>query len=88
MRRLHGITGEQHDICQRCGEIYPMSQLGKQWSERCGELMLCVVNCMDNVDNQNRDRQIATTLAQGVSEEGVDHRAEDWGWFASAGENF
>jgi hypothetical protein len=88
MRRLHGITGEQHDLCQRCGVHYPMSGLTKQRTEAGTELMVCVENCFDRTDNHHREMQIAQALGSNAGIENVDHRTEDWGWFADAGENF
>lgn len=81
-RKLHGIRGEQWDICQRCGQWWPMSDLVKQNS--MGRILLiCTVHCWDDPEIEQRERMIAEVLGQGVEQEGADTRGVDWAFFPS-----
>lgn len=64
-----GIKKVQWRVCDRCGLMYPLSQLARQQG-----LILCNKTCMDNLDNQYRPKLIAEALA--VGDEGLDENAE------------
>lgn len=75
---LNNIRNEQWDICDRCGFLYPMSELIKQ-----EELLVCTEKCVDNLEIKRRAQIIEKTLANGVLQEGVDLRVVDRGFWQS-----
>lgn len=72
--------GEQWDFCDRCGFMFPMSQLVKQKG-----LLLCTrtQTCFDDLEIERRDIKIMSILGEGVEQEGVDLRSIDRGFFES-----
>jgi hypothetical protein len=63
------IRRSQWQLCDRCGLMYPLTQLTRQQG-----LTVCTRTCTDNLDNQYRPKQIAEVLA--TPGEGTDERSE------------
>lgn len=74
----NNVRGEQWDRCDRCGLLFPMSQLVKQKG-----MLLCTrkYSCFDDLEIERRDIMIMQILGTGVEQEGVDLRAIDRGFF-------
>lgn len=64
----NNITGEQWDRCDRCGFIYPMTDLTLQKG-----LKVCLKTCKDNLDIERRQSGIARRLEHNTTE-GADLR--------------
>lgn len=77
-RKLHGITGEQWDWCRRCAKYWPMSKLTMQLG-----LLICLPDCFDELDVNQRSRIIQEALSEGIDQEGADRRLEDWAWLST-----
>jgi len=60
MPRAKGVWEEQWELCDRCGFLYPISQLTKQKN-----LLVCTKTCVDDLSIEKRQRQIAEILADG-----------------------
>lgn len=69
MPMQQGLRKIQWRVCDRCGLMYPLSQLSRQLG-----LILCKRTCIDKLDNQYRPKIIADVLA--VGDEGLDENAE------------
>lgn len=68
MPMQNGIRKVQWQLCARCGEMYPLTQLTLQQG-----LILCTKTCVDNLDNQYRPKEIEAVLA--TPGEGTDERS-------------
>lgn len=74
---VNNRTGQQWDMCDRCGFMYPMSQLVKQKG-----LLICTTGkCFDNLVVERRPWTIMQVLGSGVDQEGADLRTIDRGFF-------
>jgi hypothetical protein len=65
---MKGVWGEQWDYCDRCGFVFPISQLQKQKG-----LLVCSKD-LDDLSIERRDGIIAQVLADG--REGDNPKAE------------
>jgi len=76
---------EQWDSCGICGFPWPVSDLTVQQTEVSGRSKRCP-RCIDNVDNNYREKRIAEFLKQTAKHESRDLRNEPALWFTSADE--
>jgi hypothetical protein len=74
----NNVRREQWQNCDRCGFLYPMSQLVKQKG-----LLLCMRLCFDNLTVERRPWIIEQTMNPGgaTDQEGLDTRQIDRGFF-------
>jgi hypothetical protein len=70
------VTGQQWQLCDRCGLAYPMGELVKQKG-----MMVCTRTCFDNLEVERRQQMIERTLVAASDQEGVDNRTYDRGFF-------
>lgn len=75
-RKLHRYTGNQWDVCQRCGQLYTMPELTLQKG-----MLLCTAHCTDNLDVEQRGLMIERVLSSGIDQEGADQRQDYWTLF-------
>lgn len=75
-------VGEQWDVCDRCGFLFPLSQLVKQK----GLLICSRRTCFDNLEIERRERNIEQVLGAGVEQEGADMRVIDRAFFTGTDE--
>jgi hypothetical protein len=62
--RNHGITGQTHRECDRCGFLYPIGKLRRQKG-----LLVCTERrCVDNLQIERRPLQIADMLTDADGE--------------------
>lgn len=76
MPMQQGLQYIQWQCCDRCGLMYPITKLQRQQG-----IIVCLVTCTDNLDNQYRPVQIEQVLA--TPGEGSDERSE---YFQGPGE--
>lgn len=72
----NNLRREQWQQCDRCGFLFPMSQLTKQKG-----MLLCTRTCFDDLTVERRPLMISQILGVGVEQEGVDLRVVDRAFF-------
>lgn len=75
---VNARRNEQWQLCDRCGRLFPMSQLAKQKG-----LLICTNTntCWDDLEIERRPLIIMSVLGTGVEQEGADLRTIDRGFF-------
>lgn len=74
---VNALKGQQWDICQRCGRLFPVRQLTMQLG-----LRLCTQRvCLDDPIVWRREQQIVRILSEGEQLEGTDTRFIDQAFF-------
>jgi hypothetical protein len=69
MPQQNFIKRVQWQLCDRCGLMYPLTELVRQQGAT-----VCTRTCLDDLSNQYRPKQMANVLA--TPGEGTDERSE------------
>jgi hypothetical protein len=85
-RNRHYRVGEAFDVCAICGMDRPMSELRTSGSRFTLGRLVCVDTCVDNVDVERRDKEIARAISKNSQYEGADTRAFRYRFFGNAEE--
>lgn len=73
-RKRNHRTGEAWETCHICGQYFQMSELVVSESRRTKGQFVCAETCVDELDVERREREIARVLSQGQQYEGTDTR--------------
>lgn len=75
MRRKRNCRlGEAWEFCAICGHEFPMSELVVSNSRHTKNQFVCAETCVDELDVERHEREVARVLSQGMQYEGTDTR--------------
>lgn len=66
---------EQWDLCDRCGLLFPISQLSRQKG------LMVDKRCQDTLATERHSLEVMKALSIGAEHEGVDRRSIDMAFF-------